>query len=132
MNPASPDDYLMLLRRLTWDALPCGEQRKFMAPLGLVPTSDEGADMEHADSHKRLKLQEPLQDQLRPYSRMSAKVLAAHALKLDLSPEPAELMNLVISQFAETIHLGASVIIANLLDQGYLQLGPKVRVPANA
>ena len=32
---------------------------------------------------------------------------------------------MVTGQFAQTIHVGASVIIANLIDQGYLQLGPK-------
>ena len=125
MSGVPTETYPLLLRKFAWDVLPCTEVQKFMPIMGLVPASEEGAEIEHRESHKRLGLQEPLQEQIHVYSAMSARVQAAIALRLDAGPEPDEIQTFVVKQFAETIHVGASVIIANLLDQGYLQLGPK-------
>lgn len=120
--------YPLMLRKYTWDLLPCNSVQRFMPILGLVPASEEGAEIEHKESHKRIALQEPLQDKLQVYSAMTATVLAALALALDRGPEPPNIVQMVTSQFTQTIHVGSSAIIANLIDQGYLQLGPKMEL----
>lgn len=118
------EPYAFLLRKVAWDVLPCEEAKDYLRVLGLVPASYEGAEVEHQDSHVRMALQEPLRERIAVFSELSAKVLAALALKLTEDPEPGELVELVITQFTQTIQVGASVIIANLLEQGQLQLGP--------
>lgn len=122
--------YPVLLRKFAWDVLPCTAVQKFMPVMDLIPASEEGAHIEHKESHDRLALQQPLQEQLTVYSAMAAKVIASMALRLDVGPEPPEVVSMVTGQFNETIHIGVSVILANLLDQGYLQLGPRFRVEA--
>lgn len=117
--------YTQLQRKIAWDSLPCDEVRRYMPVLDLVPPSPEGEEIEHQESHRRLGLQQPLQTHLAVTSVMAARALAALALRLPDGPEPAEIVTMVNTQFAQTIHVGVSVIVANLLDEGYLQLGPK-------
>jgi hypothetical protein len=120
------DTQASTLRKIAWDLLPCQLAEQYMPILNLVPASDQGAEVEHAASHKRMELQEPLQRVLPAYSAMASRVLAGHALRLHDGPEPEAVVGVVTGQFQQTIHAGASAIIANLLDQGYLQLGPKL------
>lgn len=129
----------MLLRKFTWDLTPCSEVMAYMRVLGLIPPSAEGAEIEHTESHRRIMLQDPVQQRVMVYAAMSARVLAALALRLGDGPlqmpagmQPDQVVETVTSQFTQTIHVATSVIIANMLDQGYLQLGPKVTEEATA
>jgi hypothetical protein len=125
MTSLPTEMYAVQLRKFALDILPCPDVPAFMSVIGLIPGSEEGSEIEHAESHKRCAFYAPLQDLLLPYSVMAARVLAAQALALDKSPEPPEVVAIVTQQFGQTIHVGTSVIIANLIDQGYLQFGPK-------
>ena len=89
MTAAIPGDmYPTLLRKFAWDLLPCNRVQKFMPILNVVPASAEGAEIEHVESHKRIALQDGLQDVIPVFAAMSGQVLAALALGLDLSRSP--------------------------------------------
>lgn len=117
--------YASLLRRVAWDSLPCDSVVAYLPILDLIPSSAEGAAVEHRNSHKRLTLQEPLTEQIAILTAMSGAVLAALALALAESPEPMEIVATVTRQFSQTIQVGTAVTIANLIEDGYLNLGPK-------
>lgn len=116
--------YPAALRKYTWDVTPCNVAPAVMITFGLIPGSEEGMEVEHKASHARLDLQDPIQDEIATAAAFAARALAAYALRLDHNQYPIELISAVTTQFAESIHIGTTSIIANLLSDGYLQLGP--------
>lgn len=119
----APETFPQILRKIAWDALPCGEVEPLLPSLGLTPASPEGAEFEHRDSHARVERLLPLENHLAVYSALTARVTAAHALKLNVgeAPDP-EIMGLVLAQFAESHHIGASIVIAQLLENGVITI----------
>lgn len=125
VSAVPPEMLQATLRKYAWDIIPCPSVPEFLPTIGLLPSSPEGAQVEHKTSHDRIKLQWPIHPQIAAHAQLAAQVQMAVALRLDAGPEPAFIMAKVQTQFAETIGVGASAIIANLIEEGYLQLGPK-------
>lgn len=117
------ENHPFILRKLAWDVLPCQEVQSALPVLGLTPASPEGAEIEHRASHDRVEALAPLEQHIMVYSALCAKVSAAHALKLTLddTTDP-QILNLVLAQFAESHHIGASVVLAQLLEQGVISI----------
>jgi hypothetical protein len=122
----------VLIRKYAWDIIPHEHTLSFLPVLGLIPASAEGVSVEHHDTHRRISLQSPIQNLISVHAVLAARATAAFALRLDLNTETdPKIVQMVTTQFAETIHIGATAIIAHFLEEGYLQLGPKAaQVPA--
>jgi hypothetical protein len=70
----------LLTRRLAWDMLPHFVTPLVLHRLGMVPPSDEGEDLEHDDSHKRLDPLLGIECHLRPVLPIITDVLRAAIL----------------------------------------------------
>jgi hypothetical protein len=119
----SPEKYPSLLRKIAWDVLPCGQVQPLLLALGQTPSSDDGAEVEHRASHARVDALAPLEDHIATYSALTARVTAAQALMLAVGeiPDP-QIHGLVLAQFAESAHIGASIALAQLLDEGIISI----------
>ncbi len=127
MQVIARDKFPLMLRKYAWDIIPCDAVSAFLPVVGLIPSSAEGAQVEHADSHQRLDKQLPVQPLIAIHAAFAARVTAAFALRMDINEYEDGLVEGVTKQFAETIHVGATTMIAQLIEDGYLQLGPKAR-----
>jgi hypothetical protein len=123
MKTIPREQYPVLLRKVAWDVLPCNEVQTMLPALTLHPSSAEGAEVEHHDSHQRIGRLAPLEDHIAVYSAMAARVAAASALHLNVgeAPDP-NIHGLVLTQFAETGHIAASVTLAHLLEEGIISI----------
>lgn len=118
-----PMTYPQRLRKVAWDVLPCTEVESLLPYLDLAPSSPESEEMDHHDSHERIKRLIPLENYIAVYAALSSRVMAAAALRMNdgVPPDP-QILGLVLQQFAETAHVGASVVLAQLLDDGVISI----------
>lgn len=122
MKTIPREQYPMLLRKVAWDVLPCREVQGMLPALTLHPSSPEGAEVEHQDSHKRIGALAPLEDHISVYSAFAARVAAASAIQLNVGETDPNIHALVVQQFAETGHIAASVVVAHLLEEGIISI----------
>ncbi len=118
----------ILTRRLAWDSLPCDEAPAVLERLGLTPSSPEGAEIEHQDSHQRIMQVMPLE----PFLQRSASVLGtvvsmamaeAKGVADQLVDEDG--MEHFAAQNAEVALCSARAIIAQLMDEGVIMYTPE-------
>jgi hypothetical protein len=111
----------LLTRRMAWDMLPHYLSPVVLRRMDLVPPGDEGEDMEHEDSHRRL---DPLLE-IEPYLRpilpvVKAVICAAMLVESDaecISPTP--LTEEVVSEIVRASCVG---LLAHLVSQEVVQV----------
>lgn len=115
----------MLLRRFAWDTMPCSEVADLLPALGLTHGTDEGMNLDHADSHHRMSHAFPLEGYLQRFSEVLGVVFAtamAQKAGVDLGEDSVKFAE----QNAEVIRCGARAIIAQFLETGVLEYGARV------
>ena len=116
----------ILTRRYAWDTLPCDAVEDIMPALGLPPSSDEGADIEHAESHRRVAMVYPLETFLVQSSGVLGKILArAMSDAAGVTDNLGDGMTPFAEQNAEVVLASARAVIAQLMDEGILMYTPE-------
>jgi hypothetical protein len=95
-----------------------------MPPLGLMPGSAEGDEAEHHASHARLDRLAPLAERLTEQCRQASRVVTSVMLRLDKDTNdvPGDIVAHVTDQNENVIYAGVTAILAQLIDDGAVQL----------
>lgn len=112
------------LMRFLWDIVPCPSAPLFMPCLGLTPPSEEIMELMHRESHARGAAIEPISEHLAVNSVLASKAVTAVMLRLDIGPEPENVVDHVVNQNAHAIYAGALSVIGQLVEDGFLAPGP--------
>lgn len=116
----------VLLRRLTWDTMPCDEVADLLPALGLTQGTEEGMNHDHAESHHRTAQVYPIEVYFRRLADILGVIMATAMTQragVDLGEESVKFAE----QNAEVILAGSRAIVAQLVDTGVLTYGPQVR-----
>ena len=116
----------MLLRRLTWDTMPCDEVADLLTALGLTHGTDEGMHLDHADSHHRMAQVFPLEPYFRRFAEILGVVLAT-AMTQRAGVELGEESILFAEQNAEVVLAATRAVVAQFVETGVLEYGSRVR-----
>lgn len=120
------DEVPLLVRKMVWDILPCDEVEELFPALGLTPSGEDVADMEHEESHERLSMVEPLSGVVEVYSAVAADVMTkAFVNSVDEDVPPAH-EAIFREQNQMLLSAGVIAVIAQLLDTGKLQYGEDI------
>lgn len=130
-----PDPRPLILRRFIWDIFPHDYDviREVQGNLGLVPDHDDGMDVEHHASDKRIGKALPLEDTLDVLSEYAAEVLTQYMVESVREHAggdfevPDEVREGFEAQNAEILSEGLFAVIAHLMDTGVLVYGPKIQ-----
>lgn len=112
----------VLLRRLTWDIMPCSEVAGLLTALGLTHGTDEGMAMDHRDSHHRMAQVYPLENYFQRFSEILG-VITATALTKKAGVDLGEGSVKFAEQNQEVILHSARAIVAQLIEAGVLTYG---------
>lgn len=108
----------LLTRRLAWDMLPHSLTPSALRRLGLVPPCEEGEEMEHAESHRRLDPLLAIEHQLKPVLPLVKNIMCA-AMLVDLDGSSASLNE---EEIGEIVRASCVGILAHLVDQEVVQI----------
>ena len=111
-SPEGIDARPLLTRRLAWDMLPHTYTPLVLHRLGMVPASDEGEDLEHYDSHRRLDPLIEIEPQMQPILDIVTKVMCA-AMLVDEDGSPHTLNEEVVGEIARASCVG---MLSHLVD----------------
>jgi hypothetical protein len=113
----------LVTRRLAWDMLPHLYSPLVLRRLELIPPGDEGQDLEHEDSHRRLDSVLAIEPHLRPILPIVKDVICA-AMLVDEDGSPTPLNVEVVS---EIVRASCAGILAHLVDQEVVQVNDGCR-----
>lgn len=108
----------LLTRRLAWDMLPHMISPVVLHRLGMVPPSEEGEELEHEDSHKRLDPLLNIESYLRPILPLVKDVICA-AMLVDQDGSPNPLNEEVVTEIVRASCVG---MLAHLVNQEVVQV----------
>lgn len=111
-----------LLRQMVWDIIPCEAVPAFMEPLGLVPSSAEGYEHEHQESHDRLDRIAPIAEEIDDLCHASSHVITACALRTDRDEVEPGIEEHLVAQNETVLFAGVTAILAKLVDDGTVVL----------
>lgn len=112
-----------ITRKMIWDIFPCPIQTEVIERMGLVPSSEGGAALEHAASHRRLNRLVPIVDSLELLSAVAGELVGRTILEHQGTDIGTDLENQYLDQFIRA-SVGTTVaVVANLVDYGILCLG---------
>lgn len=120
----------LLVRRFTWDTLPCEAVPDLLVKMGLPPGGEEGSDIDHAESHRRMSQVYPLEMYLDRFSAVVGTVLTeamTDSAGVDLGDDTIHFAE----QNKEVILSGARAIIGQLMHMGLIVYGPLVQFVAD-
>ena len=116
----------ILTRRLAWDTLPCDEVKGIMPALGMTPSSDEGFEIEHDESHRRIAVVYPLETILVQSAGVLGKILSrAMSDAAGVTESLGDGMGSFAEQNAEVALASARAVIALLMDEGVIMYTPE-------
>ena len=130
--PAADIDNTPMVRgRLVWDIVPHEHVTEMFPELGLVPSSEEGMKLEHAECHRRMNVTTPLFPLIGAYATLITDIIGTMLISVDLDEvqdeEDREALAAAREAFCNQnfilIRAAATSIIANFLDVGLLKLG---------
>lgn len=112
------------LRKFAWDVIACQDAQELQAKIGLVPTDQESAELEHVESHKRMRMVSPLEPAVNDFSDMISKILSTYLIDMASEAVKSQLTDVLTekleTQNSEMVRIGALAIIATLIDTGVL------------
>lgn len=117
----------MLVKRLLWDIVPCGDVKKILPLMNLTPDSDEVSEMEHRASHERLNEIEPMGELLDLLLPLVSGITASAMLVNSGASVDEETAALLQRHHSVVVRAGVVAVIANLLDMGILEYGNGVQ-----
>lgn len=111
-------------RKMIWDLMPHDETDEVFAALNMVPASQDVAEVEHLESHYRLKGLVPLQPAIDLYSSICTEIVGAALMGQAKDDEiPAELKQRFNQQTFDLIRPAAYAVVGQLLETGLLHMG---------
>jgi len=113
----------LLTRRLAWDMLPHLYSPIVLRRLELLPPGDEGEDLEHEDSHRRLDPLLAIEPYLRPILPIVKDVICA-AMLVDEDGSPTPLNEEVVGEIVRASCVG---VLAHLVNQEVVQVNDGCR-----
>lgn len=120
------DEVSLLARKMVWDILPCDEVEELFPALGLMPSGEDVADMEHEESHERLEAVKPLSDFIEVYAAVAADVMTKAFVASVAEDIPPAHEAIFREQNQMLLSAGVIAVIAQLLDTGKLQYGEDI------
>lgn len=112
-----------ITRKMIWDIFPCPAQPDVIERMGLVPSSEGGAALEHAASHRRLNRLLPIVDSLELLSAVAGELVGRTILEHQGIDIGTDLENPYLDHYIRA-SVGTTVaVVANLVDYGILCLG---------
>lgn len=112
-----------LLRRFAWDIMPCPEVNDLLTALGLTHGSDEGQELDHRESHRRLGMVFPLEKILRPYAQVMGTVVSVAMLdSAGLDDEDVDSAAFA-EQNAEVVLSATRAVLAQLMATDLISYG---------
>lgn len=120
----------MWLRKFSWDIIQCADVQNMQKTIGLTPTDQESAELEHLESHRRMARVSALEPVVDDWSSLVAKVLTAYLLDISsesIKAQVTEEVNIKLTrQNAEVLRIGTLAIVASLLETGVIGYTEKV------
>lgn len=112
------------IRRLVWDSLPHSKVAEYLPMYNLMPGSEEGHEMEHRDSHRRIEKLNPIAEILSATTRLTGTVLGKAILEFKGITDP-DLTESAVQAYTTAVHAGSVAILATLLDEGLIEITDK-------
>lgn len=123
-----------IIRNFIWDMFPHNmDMAKIQASMGLVPSDDDGLDVEHEQSDTRGNRAAPLASTLTKLSGYAAEVAGELAVAYmenkhgEAFNPPPGFKEAFAQQNAQIIDVATSAIFAHLLDTGVIEYGKALR-----
>lgn len=116
-EPEHVDIGKILRRRMCWDIVPCEHVEDSLIANGLVPGSEEGNEIEHLASHRRLDALAPINQWVLLSSKIAGEVLGTAILESHengLSESDTQAHRL---QCVQLVQAGTQAVLASLIDQ---------------
>jgi hypothetical protein len=114
----------MWLRKFSWDIIQCSEVQEMQRKIGLVPTDQESAELEHIESHTRMKMVGPLEPAIDDFAGLVSKVLSAYLIEIASEGVKSQVSDAtsekLVKQNAEILRIGTLAIVATLMDTGVI------------
>lgn len=111
----------LLTRRLAWDMLPHDITPVVLRKLGMVPPCEEGEELEHHESHRRLDPLIEIEDQLRPVISVAKQIMSAAMLG---HPDGPPLNEEVVGEIVRASCVG---MLAHLVNLEVVQVNDSLR-----
>ncbi len=106
-------------RKLAWDMIPHDEVASFLPHLGLLPSSKEGSETEHLNSHVREHNAELVRELVQVYSALTADILGTVLLPDSAEcPVTEDQRKQFTQQNFTIINTAAFAMISQFLDDG--------------
>ena len=121
-EPEVVDIAKILRRRMCWDIIPCEDVEATLSKHGLVPGSEEGNEIEHLASHRRLDALAPINQWLTLTSRIAGEVLGTAILESHGNGPMESNSEQQRGQYVQLVMAGAQAVMASLLDQGVVRI----------
>ena len=121
----------IVTRKLMWDLIDHNDiGPELYESLNLCPSTEEGEELEHTESHKRLQAVVPIARLVEVYSMLSAEIMAG--MLMDFSKNKIEsvsddidyetLRDLYIQDTFKYVRAGSIGILSQLMDIGIIKL----------
>lgn len=116
----------LLVRTFAHDVTSCDETKELLTAIGLTHGDDEGYEIDHVASHRRMHMVFPLEALLRLYAELMGTVVATalaegHGVTQDMTEDQSILF---AEQNAKVVLASSRAIIAQLISKGVLVYGP--------
>jgi hypothetical protein len=119
-------------QRFAWDILGCDDVAGYWKALDLVPPQEDVAELSHQDSHNRMLTVAPLLPAGEVFIILATDIISTvmianmnEATKHKYSPDAIrQMLDVMLAQNREVVRGAFYPIVAHMLENGYLQLGP--------
>lgn len=123
IDPAQVVTPDMLKRRIAWDVAPCDVAAEVIKFMGLTPGSDEVAETEHVQAHRRLEAVKPILPYLDNMSRYAADaIVSAMIVSADPDADVEAEKDAALERLTPVVYMAAWGILAELLDSEVVHL----------
>lgn len=112
------------VRRLLWDLIPHALVEEHIAHMGLLPASEDGHEMEHQESHKRLERLAPIAQILTETTRLAGGVLGRAILE-EKGIQDTKVREDAMVAYTSAVHAGTVAVMSTLLDEGLIEITEK-------
>jgi hypothetical protein len=122
----------VIRQRLAWDIVGCDEVQKYWKCLDLIPPQADVAELAHQESHRRMltvaSMLPPGEVFIVLATDIISNVMIANmdeSTNHEFSPaEIEQMIQVMVTQNREVVRGAFYPILAHMLENGYLQLGP--------
>lgn len=129
----------VMRQRLVWDIIGCDEVHKYWERLDLVPPQADVAEMAHQESHNRMMTVAPLLPPGEVFIILATDIISNVMIaNMDEAThhqygeaEIETMIQVMVAQNREVVRGAFYPILAHMLENDYLQLGPNAPTYTN-